>query len=74
MLVIFIPIVWLLIVALIVAACRSAARGDAAMDAQEAAMDAQERSERDYRPRRHSTCGTVRSRILTSAQSDQLAM
>jgi hypothetical protein len=51
-------LVWLVVAAVIVALCRMAARSDAVLD---------------QSPRRPSTCGTVRSRILTSHQSDQLA-
>ncbi len=53
---------WLLVVAVVIAACRMAA----AADARDAAPDAQS-------PRRASTWGTVRSRILTSPHKDQLA-
>jgi hypothetical protein len=60
MLIILIPlsILWLLVAVVVLAACRMAARDDAALA---------------QSPRRPSTCGTVRSKILTSLQSDQLA-
>lgn len=49
---------WLVVTVLVIAACRMAAEADA--------PDAQS-------PRRPSTWGTVRRRILTSPHSDQLA-
>jgi hypothetical protein len=49
---------WLFATVLVVALCRMAARAD---------MDIAQR------PRRASTCGTVRRRILKSPQSDQFA-
>jgi hypothetical protein len=48
---------WLSTIVLVVSLCVTARRADLA----------------SYSPRRHSTCGTVRSRILTSVQSDQFA-
>jgi hypothetical protein len=51
-------ILWLVVVAVVVAACRMAAAADAP---------------EDQSPRRASTWGTVRKRIFTSPQSDQLA-
>jgi hypothetical protein len=51
-------ILWLLVAVVVIAACRMAAAADA--------PEAQS-------PRRPSTWGTVRSRILTSPHSDQLA-
>ena len=61
LLIIPIVLVWLSVGVVVVAACRMAARGDG-----ELAGEAQS-------PRRSSTWGTVRSRILTSPHSDQLA-
>lgn len=51
-------LVWLLVVAVVIAACRMAARSDAPLA---------------QSPRRPSTWGTVRNRILTSPHSDQFA-
>ena|GEM_PF-2906285 len=65
-----IPAVWLSICALVVAVCRVAARGDA-LDAHNARPARARRPA--YSPRRPSTCGTVRSKILTSVHNDQLA-
>jgi hypothetical protein len=56
-------VLWLLIAGVVIAACRMAARADAQLVASALAQS----------PRRASTCGTVRSRILTSFHSDQLA-
>ncbi len=56
-----IALAWLLVVIVVVAACRMAGRSDA-----EIGSLAQS-------PRRPRTWGTVRSKILTSPQSDQLA-
>lgn len=56
--------IWAPIVALVVTLCRMAARGDKA-DLSEIPLD--------QSPRRPSTWGTVRKRILTSPQSDQFA-
>jgi hypothetical protein len=61
MLLILIPIAWMTVASAVVAVCRMASRADA--QAGEAAQS----------PRRPTTCGTVRRRILTSVQSDQLA-
>ena len=52
---------WILVAAIVVAACRMAARSDA-----ELTSPAQ-------RPLRPTTWGIVRSKILRSPQSDQLA-
>lgn len=52
---------WLFVVVVVVAACRMAARSDAGLE-----PTAQS-------PRRPRTWGTVRSKILRSPQSDQLA-
>jgi hypothetical protein len=57
-LVALLSLVWLFVAVMVIAVCRMAARSDAS--------PAQS-------PRRPSTCGTVRSRILTSPHSDQLA-
>ena len=54
---------WLATVAIVVAACRMAARSDA--------EEASSRSSQS--PRRASTWGIVRKRILQSPQSDQFA-
>ncbi len=53
-----VSLVWLSIVCVVLAICRMAAHDDGSLP---------------QSPRRPSTCGTVRSRILTSPQSDQLA-
>jgi hypothetical protein len=58
---ILLALVWLAVSLVVVAACRMAARGDGEL------RDAVQS------PRRPSTWGTVRSRILTSPHSDQLA-
>jgi len=55
---ILLSLVWLAVVVVVVAACRMAAKGDASLA---------------QSPRRPSTWGTVRRRILMSPQSDQLA-
>ena len=55
---ILLSLVWLAVVVMVVAACRIAARSDAALA---------------QSPRRPSTWGTVRRRILMSPHSDQLA-
>lgn len=55
-------VLWLAIVAIVFAACRMAARSDAELAA-----------ESSHIPRRASTWGTVRKRILKSPQSDQFA-
>lgn len=62
-LILLIPAVWLAVIALVVILCLAAARADEEL----------RRAERRYSPRPPSTWGTVRSRILTSVQSDQLA-
>ncbi len=59
---ILLALVWLSVSVVVVAACRMAARGDGELGGDEAQS-----------PRRPSTWGTVRSRILTSPHSDQLA-
>jgi hypothetical protein len=56
-----IGLAWLLVTLLVVAACRIAGRSDT------------ELASLTQSPRRPSTCGTVRSKILKSPQSDQLA-
>lgn len=56
-------VVWAAVALLVLALCRMAARGDAGATASAA----------DQSPRRPSTWGTVRKRIFTSPQSDQLA-
>jgi hypothetical protein len=63
MLILLIPLslLWLVVAVVVIAICRMAARGD------------RDLAEAPYSPRRPSTCGTVRSRILTSPHSDQLA-
>jgi hypothetical protein len=58
---ILLSLVWLAVGVVIVAACRMAARGEG------------EPGGEAHSPRRPSTWGTVRSRILTSPHSDQLA-
>jgi hypothetical protein len=58
---ILLSLVWLLVSVVVIAACWMAARSD------------DELAEVDQSPRRPSTCGTVRSRILTSPHSDQFA-
>jgi hypothetical protein len=58
---VLLSLVWLIVAVVVIAICRMAARGDTELD-----MAPQS-------PRRPSTCGTVRSRILTSPHSDQLA-
>jgi hypothetical protein len=58
---ILLALVWLSVSVVVVAACRMAARGE------------REFGDEVQSPRRPSTWGTVRSRILTSPHSDQLA-
>jgi hypothetical protein len=67
---VLIPIAWLGISVLVLAICRMAAHTDATTS-----VGAPRRARRRpaYSPRRPSTCGTVRSRILTSVHNDQLA-
>jgi hypothetical protein len=65
---ILIPTAWLGVSLLVFAICRIAADADATTPAR-----AQRRRRPAYSPRRPSTCGTVRSRILTSVHNDQLA-
>lgn len=67
---VLIPLGWLSISLVVVAICRIAAREDA-LTAQ-AKRPARARRPA-YSPRRPSTCGTVRSKILTSVHNDQLA-
>jgi hypothetical protein len=55
-------VAWVLIALVVLAACRIAARSDL-----------EDRGLPTQSPRRPSTCSTVRSKILTSSQSDQLA-
>jgi predicted secreted protein len=55
-------VAWAVAILLVLALCRMAARADAV-----------EIGTADQSPRRPSTWGTVRKRIFTSAQSDQLA-
>jgi hypothetical protein len=67
-----IPLIWLTVAGAVVSMCRMAARADAhPLDSDEA--PAHRGAERGYSPRRPTTCGTVRSRILTSVHKDQLA-
>jgi hypothetical protein len=74
LLVIVIAAVWLGLCAIVVAACRMAADADAAAAAASARAARSRRPPRPaYNPRRPSTCGTVRSKILTSVHNDQLA-
>lgn len=63
MLILLIPLslVWIVVAVVVIALCRMAARGDSDL------------AEASHNPRRPSTCGTVRNRILTSPHSDQLA-
>ncbi len=61
---ILLALVWLSVSVVVVAVCRMAARGEGELS--ELGAEAQS-------PRRPSTWGTVRSRILMSPQSDQLA-
>ncbi len=61
MLFVLIPSVWLTVAGAVVAMCRMAARADA------------NPPDEAQSPRRPTTCGTVRRRIFTSVQSDQLA-
>jgi hypothetical protein len=70
LLLVLIPLAWLSISLLVLAACRVAAQGD--MTAQ-AARPPRRARRPAYSPRRPSTCGTVRSKILTSVHNDQLA-
>jgi hypothetical protein len=63
-----IPVAWLGACALVVGLCRMAARGDAMPARAPATARAP-----SYSPRRPTTCGTVRSKILTSVHNDQLA-
>jgi hypothetical protein len=69
LLVILLPLAWLGISVLVVAVCRMAASADATTPMRQP----RRRQRPAYSPRRPSTCGTVRSRILTSVHSDQLA-
>ena len=82
MLFVLIPSLWLTTAALVVAICRMASRADAlpaggAARGVDAACadpaDPAHGSAPVQSPRRPITCGTVRRRILTSVQSDQLA-
>ncbi len=67
-----IPLIWLTVVGAVICMCRMAARADA-MPAESEQAPAHRGAERGYSPRRPTTCGTVRSRILTSVHKDQLA-
>jgi hypothetical protein len=58
---ILLSLVWLVVAVVVIAACRMAAHGE------------RELSGEPHNPRAPSTWGTVRSRILTSPHSDQLA-
>jgi hypothetical protein len=69
---VLIPIAWLTLSVLVVAICRMAARGDA-MPARGPRPSRPSSGRPSYSPRRPITCGTVRSRILTSVHKDQLA-
>jgi hypothetical protein len=84
MLLILIPLAWMTIAAAVLAVCRMASRADSLpagtpAGARRASADpalaeaAHGRGEALQSPRRPTTCGTVRRRILTSVQSDQLA-
>ena len=66
---VLIPVAWLSISVLVVALCRMAAHSEAGAPIHRAPR----RRHPAYSPRRPSTCGTVRSRILTSVHNDQLA-
>jgi hypothetical protein len=80
-----IPVAWLTIAAIVVAICRMAARGDempvraasssapAYPPAYPSTAPAYPSARLFYSPRRPTTCGTVRSKILTSVHNDQLA-
>jgi hypothetical protein len=69
-----IPAVWLGACALVLGLCRMAARGDAMAPARATGPAAADRKRAPaYSPRRPTTCGTVRSNILTSVHNDQLA-
>jgi hypothetical protein len=70
---ILIPAVWLSLCAIVVAACRMAAGADAAAAARARTARSRRTRRPAYSPRRPSTCGTVRSKILTSVHNDQLA-
>ncbi len=81
-LLVLIPVAWATIAVLVVAICRMAARGDAmparSVDARLPGASAVSGLAVSglsavYSPRRPTTCGTVRSRILTSVHNDQLA-
>ncbi len=67
---ILLSLVWLVVAVVVIAACRMAARGE-----REFARGSQLpcAAEEAHSPRAPSTWGTVRSRILTSPHSDQLA-
>ncbi len=69
-----IPAVWLGACAMVLGLCRMAARGDATVACARATGPAATRKRApSYSPRRPTTCGTVRSNILTSVHNDQLA-
>jgi hypothetical protein len=70
MLLILLLIVWLAVNVAVIAVCQMAARGDSDLGAARGDSDL---GEAPHSPRRPSTWGTVRSRILTSPHSDQLA-
>jgi hypothetical protein len=57
-LLILLSLVWFVVAVVVIAVCRIAARSDTTLT---------------QSPRPPSTCGTVRSRILTSPHSDQFA-
>lgn len=61
---ILLALVWLSVSVVVVAACKMAARGEGELG---------ELGDEAQSPCRPSTWGTVRSRILMSPQSDQLA-
>jgi hypothetical protein len=68
---ILLSLVWLVASVVVIAACRMAARGDGELRG-ESYGDGELGGE-PYSPRAPSTWGTVRSRILRSPHSDQLA-
>jgi hypothetical protein len=74
---ILISLVWLVVTVVVIAICRMAARGDSDLAEVSggglAEVSGSGLAEVSQSPRLPSTCGTVRSRILTSPQSDQFA-
>ncbi len=65
--------IWICVVVVVVAACRMAAAADGVHAKAPAPSGRGEHDAAAQSPRRPSTCGTVRSRILTSPHNDQLA-